>query len=210
MIAEKANPATCDRGALGIAIQSGPTVASQDKPITRIGQRKGGRRSRDKGNRGERAVVRYLQDHGFAAERVPLSGSAGGSYVGDITVPILGVERTVEVKVRATGFGQLYAWLENRHILVVRADRREPLVVLPLRLAAEIAIAANPNKSDRAIATDLGVDHKTVGAARRELGGEDSPPERVGRDGKIYSLPKREAEQVRKNSAPSGGKAVAP
>jgi hypothetical protein len=45
-----------------------------------------------------------------------------------------------EVKVRARGFGQLYAWLDGREILIVRQDRREPLVILPLRLAAEIAI----------------------------------------------------------------------
>jgi hypothetical protein len=44
-----------------------------------------------------------------------------------------------EVKVRAHGFGQLYAWLDGREILIVRQDRCEPLVVLPLRLAAEIA-----------------------------------------------------------------------
>ena len=47
----------------------------------------GGRRSRDKGNRTERALVRFLQDRGFAAERVPLSGSAGGRFAGDITIP---------------------------------------------------------------------------------------------------------------------------
>jgi hypothetical protein len=45
-----------------------------------------------------------LQENGFAAQRVPLSGSAGGSYSGDLTVPILDVDRCVEVKVRARGF----------------------------------------------------------------------------------------------------------
>jgi Holliday junction resolvase hjc len=101
-----------------------------------------GRASREKGNRAERAIVRYLLEHGFAAERVPLSGSAGGSYVGDLTVPILGTSRTVEVKARAKGFRQLYDWLIDRDILIVRADRSEPLVVLPLKLAAEIAARA--------------------------------------------------------------------
>ena len=107
----------------------------------------GGRRSRDKGNRVERAIVRALQDYGLAAERVPLSGSAGGSYLGDLTVPLLGVDRVVEVKARAAGFMQLYAWLANRDLLIVKADRREPIVVLPLRLAAEIAVAAERAKS---------------------------------------------------------------
>jgi hypothetical protein len=100
---------------------------------------RGGRRSREKGNRAERAIVAFLQDRGFAAERVPLSGSAGGKYVGDVSIPLLGRDLCVEVKVRAGRFSQLYSWLDGREILIVRQDRREPLVVLPLRLAAEIA-----------------------------------------------------------------------
>ena len=106
----------------------------------------GGRRSRDKGNRVERAIVRALQEHGLGAERVPLSGSAGGSYVGDLTVPLLGVDRVVEVKCRAHGFTQLYDWLDSRDILVVKADRRQPLVVIPLDLAARVAMAAEAKK----------------------------------------------------------------
>src|SRR3954463_5075532 len=109
-------------------------------------RRKGGRASRDKGNRAERANVKFLQERGFAAERVPLSGSAGGSYVGDLTVPILNVDRVVEVKCRAGGFKELYRWLIDRDILIVRADRSEPLVVLPLRLAAEIAAQAGKHE----------------------------------------------------------------
>lgn len=46
-----------------------------------------GRASRDKGNRAERAIVKILLDRGFNAERVPLSGAAGGSYLGDLTKP---------------------------------------------------------------------------------------------------------------------------
>jgi Holliday junction resolvase len=109
----------------------------------------GGRKSRDKGNRAERAIVRFLQDRGFAAERVPLSGSAGGSYLGDLTVPLLGADRVVEVKVRANGFRELYAWLTDRDILIVRADRSEPLVVLPLSLAAEIAAKAEEARAQK-------------------------------------------------------------
>lgn len=102
----------------------------------------GGRRSRDKGNRTERALVRILQDYGFGAERVPLSGAAGGSYVGDVTIPLLGADRVIEVKARADGFRELYRWLEERDILIVKADRREPLVVVPLKFATAIALVA--------------------------------------------------------------------
>jgi Holliday junction resolvase len=68
-------------------------------------KQRGGRRSRQKGNRAERAIVAFLQDNGFAAERVPLIGSAGGRYVGDVTIPLLGRDMCAEVKVRAHGFG---------------------------------------------------------------------------------------------------------
>lgn len=102
----------------------------------------GGRKSRDKGNRAERALVRFFHDHGFSAERVPLSGSAGGSYLGDLTLPLLGLDRVVEIKVRANGFRELYRWLEGRDVLIVKADRREPLAVVPLDLAAKIIRAA--------------------------------------------------------------------
>jgi Holliday junction resolvase len=109
----------------------------------------GGKASRTKGNRTERHLVHLLQAAGFAAERVPLSGAAGGSYCGDVSVPLLGVDRTVEVKCRALGFAQLYAWLEGADLLVVKRDRAEPLVVLPPRLAIEIATIAESNRASQ-------------------------------------------------------------
>src|ERR1700730_10414282 len=109
--------------------------------------KRGGRASRDKGNRLERAVVRLLQDRGLGAERIPLSGSAGGSFSGDVTTPLIGRDLTIECKSRANGFLKLYSWLEGRDALIIKADRRDALVVLPLRLAAEIAIAAERRKS---------------------------------------------------------------
>ena len=107
----------------------------------------GGKASRAKGDRVEREIVRRLQDHGFAAERVPLSGAAGGKYIGDLSVPLLGIDRTVEVKTRSNGFRQLYDWLAERDFLIVRADRLQPLVVIPLRLAIEIAEAAERGRA---------------------------------------------------------------
>jgi hypothetical protein len=58
--------------------------------------------------------------------------------------------------------------------------------------AAE-AIRANPRKSDRAIAADLGISHRTVNGAR-DSGGTCDPPERVGQDGKSYSVRQRVTE----------------
>lgn len=101
-----------------------------------------GRASRDKGARTEREAVRILQEHGLSAERVPLSGASGGRYAGDVSVPVLGVDRTLECKCRADGFKQIYAWLADNYGLILRADRAQPLIAIRLRDFAELAIAA--------------------------------------------------------------------
>ncbi len=101
--------------------------------------RMSGRRSRSKGARTERCIVKLLKTSGIAAVRVPLSGAVGGRFAGDIVLPLLGRELCVEVKARADGFRELYCWLDGRDVLIVKADRQEPLVVVRLSLAAEIA-----------------------------------------------------------------------
>jgi hypothetical protein len=78
---------------------------------------------------------------------VPLSGAARGRFGGDVSLPLLGIDRRVEVKGRADGFARLYAWLDGADLLVLKADRKEPLVVLPLQLATEIAAAAERNRT---------------------------------------------------------------
>jgi hypothetical protein len=97
-----------------------------------------GRRSRDKGARAERAIVRLLQAQGVVAEKISGMYKPGA----DLRVPLLAIDRAVEVKCRATGFRQLYDWLDGRDVLIVKADRQEPLVVLRMSLAAEIACQA--------------------------------------------------------------------
>jgi Holliday junction resolvase len=108
----------------------------------------GGRASRQKGDRAERAIVHLLQERGFAAERVPLSGAARGRFGGDVSVPLLGRDLRCEVKCRGNGFRQLYDWLNGADLLIVKADRLEPLVVLPLKFAAEIAAIAERAKTE--------------------------------------------------------------
>ena len=61
-------------------------------------------------------------------------------------MPLLGSDHRVEVKARARGFRELYRWLNGADFLVVRADRAESLVVLPLRFAISIAKAAEHSK----------------------------------------------------------------
>lgn len=89
-----------------------------------------GRSSKRKGDRIEREVVARHRALGLAAQRVPLSGAAGGFFAGDVVVP--GVGR-IEVKARANGSGfvALTKWLGSADALVLRQDHAEPLVVLP-------------------------------------------------------------------------------
>jgi hypothetical protein len=94
-----------------------------------------GRWSRDKGARTERAIVRLLQAQGIEAKKISRAWTPGA----DLRLPILGIDRAVEVKCRATGFSRLYDWLNDRDLLIIKADRQEPLVVLRMSLAAQIA-----------------------------------------------------------------------
>jgi hypothetical protein len=60
---------------------------------------------------------------------------------------------------------------------------------LPRQRAAE-AVAAHPEKSDRAIAEEIGVSHQTVARARDATGPHGPVDEaRTGRDGKTRKLP---------------------
>jgi hypothetical protein len=102
----------------------------------------GGRSPKQKGSRVERELVNELVALGLPCFRVPLSGAAGGQWSGDIHVPLLGRVLRAEVKSRGDGFKQLYTWLAGSDLLIVKADRRDPLAVLPLPLLVELMLAA--------------------------------------------------------------------
>jgi hypothetical protein len=65
---------------------------------------------------------------------------------------------------------------------------------MPASKRAAEAIAANPEKSNRAIAEELGVDEKTV---RKERTADQSAVDtRIGRDGRTRRLPDREIREL--------------
>jgi hypothetical protein len=69
-------------------------------------------------------------------------------------------------------------------------DCRAPYV--PAGTRAARAIAANPWKSNRALATECGIDEKMIRLARKKSGAEHSAPEkRIGKDGKKYPVKPR-------------------
>jgi Holliday junction resolvase len=98
-----------------------------------------GRRCRSKGARIERSVVNAVTSGGIAAVSVPLSDAVGGRVAGDIPLLLIGHDLCVQVKARANEFRELYCWLKERDVLIVKADRQEPLLVVRLSQASEIA-----------------------------------------------------------------------
>ena len=98
-----------------------------------------GRRSRDEGARTERAMAEVQRANGFAAAKISRAYQPGH----DIVLSLSGRDLCVEVKARAGGFQELYSWLSGRDLLIMKADRQEPLVILRLSLAAEIAKAGS-------------------------------------------------------------------
>lgn len=67
----------------------------------------GGKMSRNKGARNERLLVQHLNDRGFTALRVPLSGAMKG-YKHDVEAVKGGVSYPIELKVRATEYNTIY------------------------------------------------------------------------------------------------------
>lgn len=60
---------------------------------------------------------------------------------------------------------------------------------VPAGERAAAAVAANPEKSDRAIAAEIGVSHPTVGKVRKATGKLFPVEKRTGRDGKMRKQP---------------------
>ena len=89
----------------------------------------GGKMSRDKGARREREFVHRLQNAGIPAERVPLSGAAGGQFSGDIR---FANRYLAECKARkdGSGFKTIEGWLAGNDFLFLQRDRAEPFVAM--------------------------------------------------------------------------------
>lgn len=101
-----------------------------------------GARHRRKGSRIEREIVNAHREIGVDAERVPLSGAAGGSFKGDVIIRLDGGDRILigECKARknGAGFATLERWLGALDVLFLRRDRQDPMVALPWRVWARL------------------------------------------------------------------------
>ena len=109
----------------------------------------GGRASKRKGRDFERATNQDLQDAGIASELVPMSGQLGGKHCADLSIPLLNKDRRAELKIRKRGsFAVLYKWLEGTGVdfLILRANGKPRMVVVPWTLALEVALTAERAK----------------------------------------------------------------
>jgi hypothetical protein len=70
----------------------------------------------------------------------------------------------------------------------------------PKSARAKEAVEANPEKSDRAIAAEIGVSDKTVAKARKATADNSAVEERTGLDGKKRKVPSA-ADRIEKNCA---------
>lgn len=126
-----------------------------------------GKSQRDKGSRVERKIVAMHRDIGIHAERVPLSGAAGGSYCGDVKIfpnvelkpsvdnatrtasidVIRNIEYVAEVKARhsASGFKTVRDWLHGNDLLFLVEDRKEPIVAMPWQMYVRFLLQSDPS-----------------------------------------------------------------
>ncbi len=99
-------------------------------------------RSKQKGDRCEREIVELFLAAGLEAYRVPLSGAATG-FKSDVEVRLPGTTLKLESKVRGTGFGRIYKWLIGNDGVVIKADREQTLLVIPLERFARLLGASS-------------------------------------------------------------------
>ncbi|MCP3678131.1 MAG: hypothetical protein GY721_11220 [Deltaproteobacteria bacterium] len=95
---------------------------------------RGGKKSRDKGARGERELVNLLIGEGFTdALRVPNSGAMRG-FPDDVQVTLSkhDTPERIEVKRRAQGFKRIHAWLQNCFAVAYRKDGEGWVITLRL------------------------------------------------------------------------------
>ena len=94
----------------------------------------GGKSSRDKGMRVEREIVNELKELGVDAERVPLSGAAGGSFGGDITIsaddPIGKLVAEVKARKNGSGFKTIEKWMGDYDLIFLKKNNQKPIVIM--------------------------------------------------------------------------------
>jgi|TARA_R110001583_G_scaffold4447_1_gene25778 hypothetical protein len=88
-------------------------------------------KSKLKGTRIENLIVKLHQASGIRCRRVPLSGSLGGDFSGDLDIGN-NYEFKGEVKSRKTGSGfkTITGWLGENNFLFLHENYKKPMIVM--------------------------------------------------------------------------------
>ena len=114
-------------------------------------------RNKSKGTYHEKKVVDWLNqiEAPIEAKRVPLSGSLGGEYTGDIHLYINGEKLVGEVKYRdKSNFPSPYSVLENRDIAFYKRRRGTPQSLVIMTAEQFQKLMENNNGNTKSNAED--------------------------------------------------------
>jgi len=98
-------------------------------------------KNKSKGSYHERKITELLNSIGIPAKRVPLSGSLGGEWSGDIHATLDGRHVVTEVKYRdKSGFPSPFTVLDGRDMAIYKRKTGKPqtIVIMPAELFAEL------------------------------------------------------------------------
>lgn len=104
-------------------------------------------KSKQKGYRGEAGIAKRWSAHGIPCKRVVMSGAMGflgPEFHGDLKATINGQELTIQSKCLADGWRMIYGAIENHDCLIIKADRKEALVVIPESLFLSLVGSGEP------------------------------------------------------------------
>lgn len=106
-------------------------------------QRMKARSAKSKGYRLEKEVVQEFRRLGFDARRQPGSG-VYEDFPHDVFVRVGERKFVVECKARKEGLRTLDRWRGAADMLVVRLDRKEAMVYMPISVLADLLSPAGP------------------------------------------------------------------
>lgn len=94
-------------------------------------------KSKQIGYRAEVGIVKRWLAAGIKCHRVILSGALkflGDEFHGDVKATVCGHDLTIQSKYLANGWPTIYREMEDHDCLIIKAKRKEALVIIPERL----------------------------------------------------------------------------
>jgi hypothetical protein len=108
-------------------------------------------KSKLKGTRIENLIVKLHETNGLRCRRVPLSGSLGGDFSGDLDIgPKLQFKGEVKSRKTGSGFKTISNWLGENDFLFLHENYKSPMIVMTWDTYQEMMKASLPKESSNA------------------------------------------------------------